>query len=505
MLDRDTATPPSLSLLVSAAVSSSSESPGSTAAAALPWARAGSTMRLICVKRVPPTGPVSTRDCVRCPGYLLVSVATLTSVLCMLVSVLMDNVSTLKKATGVSVCQARLIERYKITKCSYKLLMLGYEMTGSGECRDVDECRRGVCQGGHCVNTDGDFTCHCPPGLHLSSDKKHCIDHDECSLSGMCSNGECINKHGTFECQCLPGFKLSTSGMSCVDHDECLENPRICLKGACKNTPGSYVCICEDGYVHSADGGFCRDLNECNQSGVCDNGQCINVDGSFKCICDPGYELELSGKHCQDINECSSNPCLGGQCTNTDGGYECQCPPGLSLGQDGRTCSDGGVLSLCYAMVKESQCINPSTKPVSKSTCCCCSVSFSHRMGWGSPCSACPAPGSSEYDQLCPHGSGFTHSGDDINECSTQTNNICEHGACENLAGSYRCQANPGYQVDMTGKHCLDVDECALDPLLCSGGQCRNTQGSFKCICPTGTTLNTQTYQVSGEDHTNIR
>ena len=313
----------------------------------------------------------------------------------------------------------------------------------------------------------------------------------------MCSNGKCTNMDGTFNCECLPGFKLSGSGLSCVDVDECLENPLICLRGQCQNTLGSYVCVCEAGYVHSADGGFCRDLNECSQRGMCDNGKCVNIEGSFKCICDPGYQLAPNGKTCQDINECSSNPCLWGQCTNTEGGFQCQCPQGLSLGSDGKTCSDDGMLGLCYAMFSDSQCINPSTTAVSKSSCCCCSVAFSHRMGWGSPCTACPLPGTSEYHQLCPHGTGFTHGGVDINECSTQSKDICSHGACENLPGSYRCRANPGYQVDKTGKNCEDIDECLLDPLLCSGGQCKNTPGSFKCLCPTGTHINTETFQVN--------
>ncbi len=41
-----------------------------------------------------------------------------------------------------------------------------------------------------------------------------------------------------------------------------------------------------------------------------------------------------------------------------------------------------------------------------RSTCCCCSISFSHLMGWGTPCQACPAPGSPDFDKLCPHGAG---------------------------------------------------------------------------------------------------
>ena len=65
-------------------------------------------------------------------------------------------------------------------------------------------------------------------------------------------------------------------------------------------------------------------------------------------------------------------------------------------------------------------------------------------MGWGTPCQACPSPGTSEFDTLCPHGAGFTNGGDDINECA-QDPNICENGACENMLGGYRFVVDKKY------------------------------------------------------------
>ena len=350
----------------------------------------------------------------------------------------------------------------------------------------MDECRQGMCRGGQCLNNKGGFQCLCPVGHHVSSDGYSCINFNECGQSGFCANGVCVSDNGSFKCQCNDGFTLSPSGLSCIDIDECRENPEICLRGQCRNTQGAYICECDEGFTHSADGAFCTDENECSHFHICQNGQCINKQGGFNCICDPGYELTANGRECEDIDECASSPCFYGQCINTNGGFHCNCGHGFILGPDGRTCTDT-ITGPCYTLVQNGHCMNPMLSLISKST-CCCNAGVAH-LGWGLPCHPCPLQGTIEFSELCPHGSGFTNSGEDINECA-QDKQVCENGACENLMGSYRCICNPGYEVDVTGRKCVDIDECLTDPLYCSGGTCKNTPGSFECICPTGTNFN---------------
>ncbi|XP_065222296.1 fibrillin-2-like [Planococcus citri] len=371
----------------------------------------------------------------------------------------------------------------------------GYKKQKSGDaqvCEDVNECSEGLCSGGQCTNTPGSFVCKCPVGFDVSSDGKQCIDHDECSENGMCANGVCINMDGSFKCRCNTGFILSSTGHACVDIDECYENPRICLNGRCINTAGSYRCECQPGFTPTSDGGFCVDINECGldrgDSVLCDNGRCINTDGSFKCVCNLGFHLSADKRNCIDIDECANNVCQNGRCINLLGSFKCECPAGFYLGSDGRSCLDSAK-DLCYAEYQNGQCSRPSQVPVSKSSCCCCTVFSGHAMGWGTPCGACPAPGSAEFLELCPHGTGMTFTGDDINECA-QNPAICENGACENLMGTYRCICNIGYEPDITGKICIDINECVRDELICNGGQCKNTPGSFQCICPSGTRYN---------------
>lgn len=45
---------------------------------------------------------------------------------------------------------------------------------------------------------------------------------------------------------------------------------------------------------------------------------------------------------------------------------------------------------------------------------------------------------------------------------------------------TYRCICNAGYEPDVTGKTCVDINECARDEMICNGGQCKNTPGSFQ-------------------------
>ncbi|XP_059151338.1 fibrillin-1-like isoform X1 [Physella acuta] len=363
----------------------------------------------------------------------------------------------------------------------------GFKNDSQGHCVDIDECSQpGVCRNGQCVNTKGGFECKCNPGFALSKDGTYCTDMNECETAQMCPNGRCVNMDGSYKCVCNPGFRQSANQQICFDINECTENGRLCYNGQCVNTDGSYRCECDEGFQLSPDGAFCLDYDECKRTGMCTNGRCHNMMGSYKCICNPGFQLGPNNQVCLDINECEVNPnmCSHGTCINNQGSFRCDCPQGFVLGPDGRTCLDVRR-GLCYPDVQEGRCINPLSRIVSKSGCCCSLTAPGQKYAWGQACEPCPSMEDPQYIQLCPNGPGKDHDGKDINECQ-QHPDICTHGVCENLQLGYRCICNAGFRIDSSGLRCIDINECEMNPMLCDGGQCRNTPGSYQCICPSG-------------------
>uniref|UniRef100_A0A8C8BQ30 Fibrillin-2 n=1 Tax=Otus sunia TaxID=257818 RepID=A0A8C8BQ30_9STRI len=404
----------------------------------------------------------------------------------------------------------------------------------TGKAVDIDECKEipGICSNGVCINQIGSFRCECPTGFSYNDLLLVCEDIDECSNGdNLCQrNADCINSPGSYRCECAAGFKLSPNG-ACVDRNECLEIPNVCSHGLCVDMQGGYQCICHNGFKASQDQTMCMDVDECehhpcgngtckNTVGsynclcypgfelthnndctdidecssffgqVCRNGRCFNEIGSFKCLCDEGYELTLDGKNCIDINECNEDPniCLFGSCTNAPGGFQCICPTGFVLSDNGRRCfgtSAGQRCYFCFINFENGKCSVPKAFNTTKAKCCCSKMPGE---GWGDPCELCPKEEEVAFQDLCPYGHGtipgIDDTREDVNEC-LESPGICSNGHCINTDGSFRCECPMGYNLDYTGVHCIDTDECSIgNP--CGNGTCTNVIGSFECSCHEG-------------------
>ncbi|XP_061481297.1 fibrillin-2 [Rhineura floridana] len=362
----------------------------------------------------------------------------------------------------------------------------GFKLSPNGACVDRNECQEipNVCSHGTCVDKEGTYQCICQNGFKASHDQTMCMDVDECERH-PCGNGTCKNTVGSYNCLCYPGFEL-THNNDCMDIDECSSFfGQVCRNGRCFNEVGSFKCLCHEGYELTPDGKNCIDINECVVlTGSCFPGTCQNLEGSFRCICPSGYEVK--SENCIDIDECNEDPniCLFGSCTNTPGGFQCICPTGFVISDSGRRCFDTRQ-SFCFTNFENGKCSVPKAFNTTKAKCCCSKMPGE---GWGDPCELCPKEGEVAFQDLCPYGHGtipgIDDTREDVNEC-LESPGICSNGHCINTDGSFRCECPLGFNLDYTGVHCVDTDECSIgNP--CGNGTCSNMIGSFECNCLEG-------------------
>ncbi|KAF7284743.1 hypothetical protein GWI33_021612 [Rhynchophorus ferrugineus] len=402
----------------------------------------------------------------------------------------------------------------------------GYAKIDGKSCTDINECdlNPNICRGGGiCVNTDGSFTCTCPPGLTLDETRTHCLDireepcftrhkHGKCThaIEGLYHKDLCccssIGKAWGHKCESCPRIgsaayqELCPRGLGFLDRkdiNECTEFPGMCQNGRCRNTIGGYNCRCNKGYDFDDTKIKCVDIDECSitTTNVCGKGVCKNIPGDFFCECQEGYQTQPPMQTCMDINECEEIPglCRGGRCLNIEGSFKCECPIGHELASDKKSCKDidecsrtSGICSngVCENMMGTYQCI--------------CNEGY-QQTGQKSHCEDIDECEFEPCDDLCINtpgsfscscGDGYQLTLDgktcaDIDECH-ENPRICNGGKCTNTIGSYICHCIEGLLAGPSGTSCIDIDECKQNPNICGAGECANTLGSFQCRCEEG-------------------
>ncbi|XP_047555940.1 adhesion G protein-coupled receptor E5 isoform X5 [Lutra lutra] len=195
-------------------------------------------------------------------------------------------------------------------------------------CDDINECRSlsAVSCGkfADCQNTEGSYYCTCIPGYELPSgarmfkneSENRCQDVDECQQKPrICkSRGICTNTQGSYTCECPPGLQLNPGDPNlCTDVNECTSGQNPCHSSThCLNNIGGYKCRCRPGWKPipgSPDGPnntVCEDVDECSsEQPMCHESTiCINTVGSYKCRCRRGWELKPGFQNKQPNTTC---------------------------------------------------------------------------------------------------------------------------------------------------------------------------------------------------------
>ncbi|XP_046357626.2 uncharacterized protein LOC124135954 isoform X3 [Haliotis rufescens] len=369
---------------------------------------------------------------------------------------------------------------------------------------DVNECQANptICGNSQtCSNTNGSYVCMCSEGYVKNG--TDCIDIDECKSTtdaNVCpSNSICVNVVGSFACNCNPGY--TKEGSNCTDINECSNGQDICEQ-SCMNVVGSYNCFCNGGYTLNDDRKTCtKDPEQTDPCAGLTNLNCSHycevVSGSAVCKCNRGYSLGADQMTCVDFNECDNatlNLCTDkSTCTNTPGSYKCTCTSGTNLDNDERTCVACDDSHWGVNCSSECGCAPLGTQVCNKTTGCSC------KSGWTgdkcqsdiNECSTATCQANSDCQNtpgsfLCQCRTGFIANGnscDEVNECSSSTENECDHD-CTNTVGSYQCSCQPGFVLEGKGT-CKDIDECARGTSGCPQ-KCRNNLGGYACECYDG-------------------
>uniref|UniRef100_A0A8D0D984 Fibrillin-1 n=1 Tax=Sander lucioperca TaxID=283035 RepID=A0A8D0D984_SANLU len=326
-------------------------------------------------------------------------------------------------------------------------------------CEDINECEvfPGVCTNGRCVNTQGSFRCECAEGLTLDSTGRTCVDtrSEQCYMKWH--EDECgeplPGRYRVDMCCCLVG---SAWGIDC---EECPKPDTPEYRAICPRGPG----FANRGEILTGRP-FYKDVNECKVfQGLCTHGTCRNTIGSFKCRCNNGFALTAEERNCTDIDECRISPdlCGHGACVNTPGSFECECFEGYESG---------------FMMMKNCMGRSPNLSITSI-------VHYIPVL----PLSIHLFLLSSLFIPPSLASSLLTDIDEYVNECQL-SDNLCKHGQCVNMPGTYQCSCDTGYQATPDRQGCVDIDECTIMNGGCET-HCTNSEGSYECSCSEGYAL----------------
>eukprot|EP00795_Rhopilema_esculentum_P005941 gene5941-11289_t len=365
---------------------------------------------------------------------------------------------------------------------------------------DIDECKKfnNYCKNGKCVNTKGGSKCFCPDGFFLNR-MENCEDIDECKTPFLCGpKGKCINTPGSYRCECPTGVTLKSNNF-CVD-----ERKSLCFHTDSDQTNNTLVPLpiteeCTEKFPMNFTYAQCCCNMGTHYGDPCETCPVKDSD-QYNALCIGKPDIIKPTSFPVDGITPTTKPSTSGTGGGKDGDKDKTKPGGLGGDGDG----DGdGTIDPSFDVDECKMLGNPCKKGKCTNTLggykCECDMGYKSTGSIKMPecidvdeCMDSPCENGTcknfegGFMCECPKGFDLDNSGRvclDVNECAKP--GICENGVCTNTIGSFQCKCKSGYALTMDMKSCEDADECSI-PNICGAGKCKNLLGSYECICNEG-------------------